>query len=138
MNPLFLLEFSVHDDQARIARSKDYTTSHNYNYIQKIVQSISILDDEDISEEYLRETVSLILAEDFKAYVYNDEELSEFSIEYKDSHVVLSTEQDEIKNSIVQSLTSKDNKGASLIVGGAGTGKTLICIRLLDVFNRGK
>lgn len=132
---IVLLEFSAHDTQAKVAKSRDYTVEHNYDYIQKIVESIKILDEEIISEEDLRATVGILLSENFKGYAYTDEELKEFSVDEIDKHVILSQEQEEIKQKIIQSLTSDDDKTASLIIGGAGTGKTLISVRLLDAFN---
>lgn len=131
-----LLEFSPHDTQAKIAKSRDYTVEHKYEYIHRVAESISILDEEDMSEDDLRETVSLILSENFKGYGYSGDDIQNFSIETIDAHVILSPEQKDIKSSIVASLGAKNDKTASFIVGGAGTGKTLICIRLLDDFNK--
>lgn len=132
---IVLLEFSSHDSQARIAKKRDYTVEHKYDYIQQIVKSIKILDDELNSEEDLRQTVGILLAENFKGYAYTDEELKEFSVEDIDKHVILSEEQNLIMQQIMCSINSQIKRKASLIVGGAGTGKTLISVRLLEAFN---
>lgn len=134
-NSIVLLEFSKHGSQAKIAKTHDYRIKHGYDYIQNIVKNIKMLDDEDISEEDLRATVSILLSENFKGYAYTDEELKRFSVNEIDRYVILSREQEDVKRGITASLTSKNCKSASLIIGGAGTGKTLISLRLLNSFN---
>ena len=130
---LVLLGYSNHDRQGSIAKRVDFKNeSHEFAYLANVVKNLNCVspETESLSEEELRDIASFLLAESFTGYAYSDEELCQFSIDEIENHLYLSEEQKEVITDL------KIKRSPTLIMGGAGTGKTLIAVHLLNnIFN---
>lgn len=129
---LVLLGYSNHDNQGSMAKRTDFKKSHDFAYLSNVVKNLNSvsLENEILTEEELYEVASFLLSESFTGYAYTDEELCQFSADDIEKHLLLSEEQ---KDVIVEYQLEK---APTLIMGGAGTGKTLIAVHMLNnVFN---
>ena len=125
---LVLLGYAKHDDQAYFAKHTDFSKEHNYFYLKNIVKSLKDIGYEEnaqMSEEDKYEIANILMAEGFKGYCFEDEELAQFSAKDIEKHVMLSPEQQAVINRY------KANNAPTLILGGAGTGKTMIAVHIL-------
>ena len=124
-----LLRFSKHDDQGKAARKFDLKKERGYEYIKDIVDKMSDLEidainDSEISIEDYLALAEIINSDCHKAYVIQDDtDYEHLSLDEMD--VYLSDEQDKcISDYFIKPCPT-------LIIGGAGTGKTLIAVHLL-------
>lgn len=130
---LVLLEYANHDEQGRKAINHKYhDIEHDYYHLVTVLENIDdiIEGEKDIPADIWADIAASILTDCPKGIVLTSDELKTFTVNDIDKFVLLSEEQADILNNI-----SKSNS-PSLIMGGAGTGKTLIAIRLLDNFDR--
>ena len=128
-----LLRFSKHDDQGDTAKRFDLTKERGYTYIREIVDKMTELDIDavnstDISMEDYVALAEILNSDDYTAWhkvfvVQDDDDYSTLSLDEMD--VYLSNEQDQC----ISDFFAKP--GPTLIIGGAGTGKTLIAVHLL-------
>ncbi len=128
-----LLRFSKHDDQGDTAKRFDLTKERGYTYIREIVDKMTELDIDavnstDISMEDYVALAEILNSDDYTAWhkvfvVQDDDDYSTLSLEEMD--VYLSNEQDQC----ISDFFAKPCP--TLIIGGAGTGKTLIAVHLL-------
>ncbi len=126
-----LLRFSKHDDQGSAARKFDLSRERGYTYIKEIVEKMSDLEidavnDTEISmEDYV--ALAEILNTDYSlwhtVYVVEDKDYRNLSLD--EMNFMLSSEQHQ---HIIDFLAKPR---PTLIIGGAGTGKTLIAVHLL-------
>lgn len=125
---LVLLGYSKHDDQEFCAKHFQFTKSHEFEYLKNIVEKLKNIsyDNEELSENDLYAIASLIATDCFKGYAYTDEELCQFSPEEIEKHLLLSDEQKNVINRYTV------NNSPTIIMGGAGTGKTLIAVHMLN------
>lgn len=126
---IVLLGYATHDEQGFFAKHTDFrNVAHKFEYLNSIVRELNKIgnDLETLSEEGLYNIASLIVANCFKGYAYTDEELAQFSTDEIDKHLILSNEQKDV----ITSFQSRNSP--TLIMGGAGTGKTLIAIHMLN------
>lgn len=130
---LVLLRFSKHDNQGTDAKRFDLTKERGYAYIKDIVQTMTELEIDDINrsditmEDYVA-LAEILNSDDYtvwhKIYViHDDQKYSNLSLD--DMDIYLSNEQDRC----ISEFSS--NPSPTLIIGGAGTGKTLISVHLL-------
>ena len=129
---LVLLGYSNHDYQGVVAQRTDYRKSQDFAYLSAVVANLNSVsaEDEELPEEELYEIASFLLSESFTGYAYTDEELCQFSADEIERHLYLSEEQ---KDVIAEYSLEK---APTIIMGGAGTGKTLIAVHMLNtVFN---
>lgn len=130
---LVLLRFSKHDNQGTDAKRFDLTKERGYAYIKDIVQTMTELEIDDINrsditmEDYVA-LAEILNSDDYtvwhKIYViHDDQKYSNLSLD--DMDIYLSNEQDRC----ISEFSS--NPSPTLIIGGAGTGKTLIAVHLL-------
>ena len=128
-----LLQFSKHDDQGETAKKYDLTKERGYKYIKEIVDTMSKLDIDAINKSAITLSAYVTLAEilnsdDYtewhRVYVIDgDRDYSKLTLEEMD--IYLSQEQSECISDFFR------NPSPTLIIGGAGTGKTLISVHLL-------
>ena len=128
-----LLRFSQHDTQGEAAQKFDLTKRRGYTYIKDIVKTMSDLDIDainksDITLDDLLTLAEILNSDDYtewhRVYVVDSErDYSTLTLEEMD--IYLSNEQGECISDFFK------NPSPTLIIGGAGTGKTLIAVHLL-------
>jgi len=131
---LVLLAYSNHDDQVSVAEKSDYLKHHEYEDVIKLANDYKILAGDvsdgtmSFSDEEFEVIAQLVLQENFKGYVVSDDLLAESGSDFIDRNLLLSQEQQNIIETYIK------NKRPTLIFGGAGTGKTLISVHLLNSY----
>lgn len=137
-NSIVLLRYSKHDDQGDAARKFDLKKERGYKYLKKIVEEMSDLEidavnNSDISMEDYVALAEILNSDDYtawhKAYVIEDD-LDYAALTLDEMEVLLSNEQGEC----VAEFFEKPRP--TLIIGGAGTGKTLIAVHMLINYAR--
>lgn len=121
-----LVSYAPHDLQEKIARKGHFFHKHSYTDIKDYVQTV---DETDILTETECNNIASLFFGDFKAYVIDDSELENLSANDLDKRVLLTKEQ------YAYLSEWKENSIPMLITGGAGTGKTVMSIRMLESFN---
>lgn len=131
---LVLLAYSNHDDQVSVAERSDYLKRHEYEDVIKLANDYKALAGDisdgtmSIDDEEFEVMALLVLQENFKGYVVSDDLLAETGSDFIDRNLLLSQEQQGIIETYIK------HKRPTLIFGGAGTGKTLISVHLLNSF----
>ena len=121
-----LVSYAPHDLQEKIAQKGSFFRKHDYVDIKDYVKFTD--NKETLSAEEVECIASLFFG-DFKACVIDDSEIATLTPHDLDRKVLLTKEQ---RNCLEE--WQADN-APTLITGGAGTGKTVISIRLLEAFN---
>ena len=124
-----LVSYAPHDLQEKVAKRGHFFQKHNYVDIKDYIQ---IVDETDVLSETECEGIASLFFGNFKAYLIDDSELDTLSAHDLDKRVLLTKE---------QSLYLEEWKRKTiptLITGGAGTGKTIMSIRLLESFDEGQ
>ena len=132
-----LLRYSSHDNQGSDAKKYDLNKRRDYYYLKDIIDTIDEfqmkeIDSSDITlDDY--NALFEIFTEDFPqwhdAFVVRDEK-KYLSLSPEEMDKILSPEQYECIDECIR------EKGPALIIGGAGTGKTLIGVHLLIDFSK--
>lgn len=132
-NSIVLLRYSKHDDQGAVAKKFNLKKERGYKYIKELIEDMSDLkidavNKSDISIEDYVALADILNSDDYtawhKIYVITDD-LDYSTLTLDEMDVFLSNEQEEC-------ITEFFNKPCPmLIIGGAGTGKTLIAVHLL-------
>ncbi len=133
---LVLLRFSKHDDQGEAAQKFDLSKRRGYAYIKDIVKTMSDLDIDAINKTDIKIVDYLALAEILNSDDYTewhrvyvvDSERAYSSLTLEEMDIYLSNEQGKCISEFFE------NPSPTLIIGGAGTGKTLIAVHLLINF----
>lgn len=130
---IVLLRYSKHDDQGGEARKFDLKKERGYTYIKEDVEKlrdseIAAVNNSSISIEDYVAVAEILNSDDYtewhKVYVIkDDQDYSSLTLDEMD--IFLSNEQDECISDF------RANPSPTLIIGGAGTGKTLIAVHLL-------
>ena len=128
---LVLLGYAKHDDQGFFAKNKDFAGNHYYQSIKKIISSIEELkvEGEQFTPEDLIEINDILSGDYIQGHtlsVVPDSVLATTELENLDKY--LSDEQ----NRCITDFSIKPQP--TLILGGAGTGKTLVAIHMLNNF----
>lgn len=138
-NSLVLLGYSNHDEQALMARNKNFKNIEKYKKVSDIVNllddmSIDIATKEGVDLEDLYTIAELLLDpssfDNHIKYIVPDEEWATIDIDKLPLKLT-----DEQGNCIKRYI---NNPKPTLILGGGGCGKTLIAIHLLTKFNNSK
>ena len=132
-NSIVLLRYSKHDNQGDAARKFDLKKERGYKYIKEVVENMTDLDidvvnNSDISIEDYVALADILNSDDYtawhKVYVIADD-LDYSTLTLDEMDVFLSNEQG-------RCITEFFEKPCpTLIIGGAGTGKTLIAVNML-------
>ncbi len=131
---LVLIKLSKHDDQGTDARNFDLAHQHGYQYVEQILGEMhenGINPDGEFTEDDIVAFAELIY-ENYSNYHHifvtsNDADYANLKLEDMDFR--LSNEQDEV-------LTAFSNAPQpTMIIGGAGTGKTVIAVHALRNFS---
>ena len=121
-----LVSYAPHDLQEKVAKKGHFFKKHNYADIKDYVQ---LVDEKDILTEHECESIASLFFGDFKAYIIDESELETLTAHDLDKRVLLTPEQhNHLEN-------WKKDIVPTLITGGAGTGKTIVSIRMLEAFN---
>ena len=134
---LVLLGYAKHDDQGFFGKKHDFENEKNYtdvaDYIKEWHESLHDLTDANTIEELVPEdlyVIADIMSSQFitkhSAYIVSEELLANATTEELDENPVLS----EVQGQCVCDF--EKNPKPTLILGGAGTGKTLIGIHILN------
>ena len=121
-----LVSYAPHDLQEKIAQKGSFFRKHNYVDVKDYINLRN--NKEELTEEEINCIASLVYG-DFKACVVEDTDLATLTPEDLDRKVLLTKEQ----RSCLEEW-QRDQKPI-LITGGAGTGKSVIAIRLLEAFD---
>ena len=122
-----LVSYAPHDLQEKVAKRGHFFQKHDYADIKDYVQMV---DESDILTETECESVAALFFSNFKAYVIDEKELETLTAHDLDKRVLLTKEQNMYLEEWRQDMSP------TLITGGAGTGKTVMSIRLLETFNK--
>ncbi|MDO4487259.1 MAG: AAA family ATPase [Bacillota bacterium] len=129
---LILLGYAKHDDQGFFAKNTDFRGNHYYEKNKEILSKINelkVVGTEEFTVEELIEIAGIISKDFIKGHslsVVPDENLGDIDIEDFDKY--LSEEQNQCLNDFA------DKPCPTLVMGGAGTGKTLVAIHMLNNF----
>lgn len=128
-NSMVLLRYSKHDNQGEDAKKINREKRTGYYPINEVADSLAEMgfDESDIRPEDIdawRELFTESFHNHHLAYVISDDnEYNSLSADEKE--VILSSEQSECISNF------NNNPGPTLIIGGAGSGKTLIAVHIL-------
>lgn len=124
-----LVSYAPHDLQEKVAKRGHFFQKHSYADIKDYVQ---IVDESDFLSETECDSIASLFFGNFKAYIIDEDELDSLTAHDLDKRVLLTQEQhcylEEWKKEMLPTL----------ITGGAGTGKTVMSIRLLESFDAGQ
>ena len=132
-NSIVLLRYSKHDYQGSVAKSFDLKKERGYQYIREVIEKMTELDidavnNSDISIEDYIALADILNSDDYtewhKVYVIKDDQ-DYSTLTLDEMEIYLSGEQGDC---IAEYFS---NPCPTLIIGGAGTGKTLIAVHLL-------
>lgn len=131
---IVLLKYAKHDEQANAAQSTDFDIRAGYIFIEDYDEymqaEIEFEDGEEIkitSKE--KKNINLAFTNSHeKCYALTRAQLLKISPTEIDKHAYLSPEQ----KTIIDTYIYTNDQKPTLILGGAGTGKTLIAIHLLN------
>lgn len=131
---LVLISFAKHDDQGYVARNYDLSKHRGYQYVSEIVKQMEeqgISADDEFNTDDIVALAELLNDLSYsnwhKIYVTSDEDYA--CLSYEEMDFRLSKEQD----TILSSFNSKPKP--TMIIGGAGTGKTVIAVHALHDFS---
>ena len=125
-----LLRFAKHDVQGIVAKKFDLNREHEYYNVEDIVDNniVNQITEEDITVEDDKALTDVLSPNDYTEWhkIYVIEDMQKYAkLSLDDMDIFLSNEQ-------YQCITDfSKNVSPTLIVGGAGTGKTLIAVHLL-------
>lgn len=122
-----LVSYAPHDLQERVAKKGHFFKKHNYADIKDYVQ---LVDEKEILTDNECESIASLFFGDFKAYVIDESELNSLTAHDLDKRVLLTKEQHYYLEEW------KREPAPTLITGGAGTGKTVMSIRMLESFDK--
>ena len=122
-----LVSYAPHDLQERVAKKGHFFKKHNYADIKDYVQ---LVDEQEILTDNECESIASLFFGDFKAYVIDEAELDALTAHDLDKRVLLTEEQHHYLEEW------KRTPAPMLITGGAGTGKTVMSIRMLESFDK--
>ena len=129
-NSIVLIEYKTHDDQERGSKRFDHTANRKFSDLKDTINTPSkvneIPNEPDSIEECYYIPANLLSEDHFKAYVFEDDDFAQYSPEEIDKYLLLSEEQKEIVQQIGK---------PSIIMGGAGTGKTIVALHSLIAFD---
>lgn len=129
---MVLLGYAKHDDQSFFAQNKDFAKNHFYKELRKLVstfEELKVNGDEEFTVEDLVEINNIFLGDYIKGHtlsVVSDEVLA--FIELEDLDKYLSEEQRDCLDEFLE------KPQPTMILGGAGTGKTLVALHALNNF----
>ena len=122
-----LVSYAPHDLQERVAKKGHFFHKHNYTDVKDYVQ---LVDENDVLNENECVGIASVFFGDFKAYVIDESELSTLTVHDLDKRVLLTQEQ----HGYLEEW--QRDPSPTLITGGAGTGKTVMSIRMLESFDK--
>lgn len=128
-----LLQYTKHDAQGEAAKKFDLTKERGYQYIKEIVDTMSKRKIDAINNSDIPLDTYVTLAE-----ILNSDDYTEwhrvFVVDSERDYSALTLEEMDVYLSSEQGKCISDfykNPSPTLIIGGAGTGKTLIAVHLL-------
>ena len=138
-NLIVLLGYAKHDDQGFFAREHDFTKEKKFIEIKEYVEQLRQLSDTDDINEISAEDLYTIaeinepkyLSPEHAAYEVDPEKLASMSAYELDENPVLSPDQAEKVETFI------NDPSPTLILGGAGTGKTLVELHILNDYMAG-
>ena len=125
-----LVSYAPHDLQEKIAKRGHFFHKHKYEDVKFYCDYVDIaVEGEDLTEKECND-IALGFFGGFKAYEIDLDEIENLSANDLDKRVVLTPEQRTYFEEWEKTLAP------TLITGGAGTGKTIMAIRMLESFNK--
>ena len=131
---IVLIGYSRHDNQGDEARSFSFSENQRYAYLSDLIRDLKEvgLDEEGFSDADLIAIADIIISPDYSrwhtVYVVRDDDYNDLSPDRME--VSLVPEQAEILNNFFET------PAPTIILGGAGTGKTLVAIHMLSNFHK--
>ena len=121
-----LVSYAPHDLQERIARRGHFFQKHDYEDVKSYVGVV--VEGEDLTEKE-RLDIAVGFFGNFKAYEIDVDELETLTASELDKRVLLTPDQRKYFEEWAM------YPAPTLITGGAGTGKTIMAIRMLESFD---
>lgn len=127
-----LVSYAPHDLQEKIAKTGNFFLKHNYVDVKDYYEYVdAVVEGDDLTEKECNDIATYFFG-NFKAYEIDIEELEHLSANELDKRVVLTPEQ---RNYFEE---WERDAAPTLITGGAGTGKTIMAIRMLESFEKSR
>ncbi len=131
---LVLISHAKHDSQGEEAKTFSFTKDQKYAYLSELVRDLKDvgLESEGFNDEDLIALAELLSAPDYSRwhtlYVVRDEQYDSLTPEQMEISLV--SEQAEVLNDFFE------KPAPTIVLGGAGTGKTLVAIHILSDFHK--
>ncbi len=124
---IFLLDFISHDEQKRYNNKTPTAGDYEHSNDSSDIDQMELLEEEDVLQLGIEDLNPDLYLERFRSnhsmYIYNDDLANQ--IKESDQDVYLSCEQEEIIEDYITKQTP------TLVMGGAGTGKTIVALHIL-------
>jgi hypothetical protein len=127
-----LVSYAPHDFQEKVAKRGNFFQKHNYVDVKFYKEYVDVVvEGNDLTEKECSD-IAVGFFGGFKAYEIDIDDIENLSANDLDKRVVLTPEQRTYFEEWEQ------NPVPTLLTGGAGTGKTILAIRMLESFEKSR